>query len=72
MEPMVIFSAGLVLYCGWIALVEAIRDGEQAQVKHAVKAKRRGRSPGEQAISAASRREGGAAARWPRPLADSA
>ena len=29
MEPLVIFGAGLVIYCGFIALFDAVRDSRQ-------------------------------------------
>ena len=73
MEPMVIFGAGVVVYCCYLTLVDAIRDGERekestqdaAEEGVAIPAVRGG------ATSATARRAGGAAARWPRPLTGS-
>ena len=74
MEPMVIFSAGLVVYCGYLALIDAIRDGERDKETAQDAAKESGAVPAARsgATSATSRRAGGAAARWPRPLTGSA
>ena len=73
MEPMVIFSAGLVVYCGYIALIDAARDlrlGKVISKKEAAE-KRRIRTVRRRLIFSARRREGGAGARWPRPLTGS-
>ena len=73
MEPMVIFSAGLVVFCGYIALVDAVRDRQRAKVitkKEAV-GKRRCRTVRRRLIFSAPRREGGGGARWPGPLTGS-
>jgi len=33
MEPMVIFSVGLVVFCGYIALLDAVSDWRRSRVK---------------------------------------
>ncbi len=74
MEPLVIFGAGLVIYCGFIALYDIVRDFRQkpdpAKEKTPATAKvyqfRKKSSP------AAAGRGGGAAARWREPRASSA
>ncbi|HTP66536.1 MAG TPA: hypothetical protein VMJ66_14175 [Geobacteraceae bacterium] len=73
MEPMVIFGAGLVIYCGYIAVVDAVSDlqrGKAIVAKEAVE-KRRVRAVGRRLIFSASRRAGGADARWRGPLTGS-
>lgn len=73
MEPMVIFSAGLVIYCGILALADALRDMRRGAFKG--KSGARGRSPvdsGKRRVIFSARRRGGAGgAHWPRPLAGS-
>ncbi len=73
MEPMVIFGAALVVYCGYIALADALRDlrrgrptasGETAAIRRRRPAVRR-------PIFSASRRAGGGVARWQGPLTGS-
>ncbi len=73
MEPMVIFSACLVVYCGYISLVEELRDLRAARllVKRIASRKKRNRSLRRGPAFAAPRRGGGGGARWPRPLAGS-
>jgi hypothetical protein len=73
MEPMVIFSAGLVMYCGYIALVDVVRDGWCGKVKaeRSDRKKRRTRAAKERVIAAAAGRGGGGGGHWPRPLAGS-
>jgi hypothetical protein len=74
MEPMVIFSAGLVLFCGYLALIDAVHDRRHSRVgtKKEAMEKRRIRIVSRRAIFSAPCREGGAGARWPRPLTGSA
>ncbi len=75
MEPLVIFGAGLVIYCGFIALFDTVRDFRQkpdpAKEKCPARAKvyqfRKRSAP-----PAAAGREDGAAARWRAPRASSA
>ena len=73
MEPMVIFSAGLVVFCGYIALVDAVHDRQAAKVitKKEATAKRRTRTVRRRLIFSAPRRAGGGGARWPGPLTGS-
>ncbi len=73
MEPLVIFSAGLVVFCGYIALIDAINDLKhgKAAVKKEVAEKRRYRARTRQPIFSAHRREGGAGVHWQGPLAGS-
>ncbi len=73
MEPMVIFSAGLVVFCGYIALVDAVNDLKRgkAAVKKGTMEKRRCRAGMRRPIFSAHRREDGADARWQGPLAGS-
>jgi hypothetical protein len=73
MEPLVIFDAGLVIYCGFIALFDSVRDFRQQPDPGEQKAPAKARvyqfrkSP-----PAAAGRGGGAAARWRVPKASSA
>ncbi len=73
MEPIVIFSAGLVVFCGYIALVDAVNDMKRsrAAVKKGAVEKRRLRAGMRRPIFSAHRREGGAGVRWRGPLAGS-
>ena len=78
MEPMVVFSAGLVLYCGYIFIKETFSDFQRYRSK-AVNAagEKRSVTPVAQpakrrAVSAGSRRAGGEAAHWQLPLKGSA
>lgn len=74
MEPLVVFGAGLVIYCAFIALYDAARDVRQkpdpGTEKCPAKAKvyqfRKKSSP------AVAGRGGGAAAHWRAPRASSA
>jgi hypothetical protein len=73
MEPMVIFSAGLVVFCGYIALVDAVHDRQCSRVaaKKESGGKRQTRTVRRRLIFSAPRREGGGGRRWPGPLAGS-
>ena len=73
MEPMVIFSAGLVVFCGYIALVDAARDRQRAKVinKNEGEGKCRVSQVKRHLIFSAPRREGGGGARWTGPLTGS-
>ena len=79
MEAMVIFAAGLVVYCGWLALLDTARDKGLGRARGVVKtvdgstsALERGSLKRRRALCGASRPEGGAAARWPAPAKGSA
>ncbi len=74
MEPMVIFSAGLVVFCGYIALMDAAHDQRRSRAAIAKKEaaeKRRIRKVRQRLIFSAPHREGGAGERWPGPLTGS-
>ena len=73
MEPMVIFSVGLVVFCGYIALMDAARDWRRNRVnaKHTGDLKSSARSSRRRVTFSAARREGGVDARWPGPLTGS-
>ena len=72
MEPLVLFGAALVIYCGYIAVTDELRGWRRA----------RGRSPatGPQPAKrekagvpfSVRGRAGGAGGRWPAPLGGSA
>ncbi len=74
MEPIVIFGAFLVVFCGYIALVDVFRDlgRYRATIVREAAAIRRRRQAMRRPIFSASRREGGGAARWQAPLRGSA
>ncbi len=67
MEPLVVFSAGLVIYCGYIALHDAVRDRERscAGKTEQVKGKKLCAAPG-RAIFSDHDRGDGADTHWPR------
>ncbi len=73
MELIVIFSAGLVVFCGYIALVDAVNDLKRgkAAVTQKLTEKRRHRARTRRPIFSAHRRGGGGVARWQAPLRDS-
>ena len=72
MEPMVIFSAGLVVFCGYIALVDAARDRQGRVIaKKEASQKRQARAVRRRLIFSTPRREGGGGARWQGPLTGS-
>ncbi len=74
MEPLVIFGAGLVIYCGFIALYDTGRDFRQKPDPAKEKAPARAKvyQFRKKATPAAAGRGGGAAARWRAPRASSA
>jgi hypothetical protein len=73
MEPMVIFSAGLVVFCGYIALVDAVNDwhGGRVAAKKENGGKRQIRTVRRRLTFSAQRRAGGGGRHWPRPLTGS-
>jgi hypothetical protein len=73
MEPMVIFSAGLVVYCGYIALLDALHDRQGGKIiaKNEAVEKRQFRAVRQRLIFSVQRREGGGGKRWPGPLTGS-
>lgn len=72
MEPMVLFSAGLVVFCGYIAIVDAVSDRQGRVIaKKEAAEKHRARPARRSLIFSAPRREGGGGARWPGPLTGS-
>jgi hypothetical protein len=73
MEPLVIFGAGLVIYCGFIALCDAMRDFRQKPDPGTEKAPATAKVyQFRKSRPAAAGRGGGAAARWRAPKASSA
>ncbi len=71
MEPMVVFGAFLVVFCGYVALMDALRDlgrGRAAVVAREAAAMRRRRHAVRRPIFSASHRGGGGVARWQAPL----
>ncbi len=79
MEPIVIFAAGLVVYCGWLALLATARDKGRGRVNGVVKtvdrstsALERGSLNRRRALCAAARPGGGGAGRWPARVKGSA
>ncbi len=64
MEPIVVFAAGLVLYCGWLTLLDELREWRRSRfVRKVKKAFAR-----KQFKAATVCRGGGGAAHWPVPL----
>ena len=79
MEPMVIFAAGLVVYCGWLALLDTALAKGRSRARGAAKSVDRSPSPLERGslkrrrdLCGAARPEGAAAGRWPAPVKGSA
>ena len=73
MEPMVIFSAGLVVYCGYLTLGDLLRDVDRER-RRAIRIARAARNkpcPGRSRASVTSSgrgREDAGGARWPALL----
>lgn len=74
MEPLVIFGAGLVIYCGFIALYDTVRDFRQKPDPAREKAPARAKvyQFRKKSTPAAAGRGGGAAAHWRAQRASSA
>lgn len=75
MEPIVIFSVGLVAYCGYLTFMDELRDWQKARVPKTRKVRRNSTIilPGKTPVSSSGRcREGGAGAHWPALLKGSA
>lgn len=75
MEPMVVFAAALVLYCGFLAVLDVIRDhrqGEVTAVARTARPVRRNQPVRNRRARPAERPAGGGAARWPVPAKGSA
>ncbi|GFE56874.1 hypothetical protein AOG1_07530 [Geobacter sp. AOG1] len=70
MEPIVVFGAGLVLYCGYLAAMDTWRDWRRSRVK--VRATVRAISHRRRSLCVAAGRAGAAAARWQVPAKGSA
>ena len=69
MEAMVIFSVGLVVYCGYISLLDTARDREREQrhVRKAGTVSQESPSPAPERVIFSSRGRGdGAGAHFPR------
>jgi hypothetical protein len=73
MEPIVVFSAGLVIYCGYIALADALHDLRRGSLerKHCVEEKSPECAVKPPVILSARRRAGGGGGHWPGTLAGS-
>lgn len=67
MEPMVVFSVALVIYCGWLSWLDALRDRQQRRAPRIVKVRQRKLSPAPGgAIPSSGRGRGdGGGGHWP-------
>lgn len=77
MEPMVIFSVGVVIYCGWLTCLDVLRDlkGERRHACCVVTATRKKLSPGQSRppiVSSGRGRGDGGGGHWPALLKGSA
>jgi hypothetical protein len=73
MEPIVIFTAGVVLYCGWLTLQDELREWRRSRFARKMKkvvASRQQRLGRFRAVAAG--RANGVAAHWPMPVKGSA
>lgn len=68
MEPIVVFGAGLVLYCGFLAVVDAARDAGRGRAKAAIPSRNRLRPALRRSSCAVPGRADGGGVRWPAPL----
>ena len=65
MEPLVVFSVGLVVYCGYLSLLDAVRDRERSCAGKTEKAKEKKLYPAPgRAIFSGRDRGDGADAHW--------
>ena len=73
MEPIVLFGAGVVLYCGYISLNDFLDDirGRKATPSQASLPVHTVINPRQKVPSSTAGQGDGVAARWPAPLAGS-
>ena len=74
MEPIVVFSVGLVLYCGYLTIVDILGDRVRCRVKRGGKlaAKAGRKRKGALIVSSDSDRADGGGGHWPALLKGSA
>ncbi len=74
MEPMVIFSAGLVVYCGYLTWLDALRDRKRHRATRTEKVREKKPYPARRApvISADRSRGDAGGVHWPVLLKGSA
>ena len=66
MEPMVIFSVGLVVYCGYLACLDSFRDRERSGVRKTEAVGQKKLCPAPERVIFSSRgREDGAGTHFP-------
>ena len=67
MEPLVVFSVGLVVYCGYMSFLDAVRDRERSCAGKTEKAKEKSLCPEPGRAIFSGRGQGdGADAHWTR------
>ena len=72
MELIVIFAAGVVLYCGWLTMMDDLQEFRRSRLAAKMK-KMTTLQPHQQRFRvAAAGRAGGVAAHWPAPAKGSA
>ena len=71
MEPLVVFSAGLVIYCGVLTMYDELRTWRSHARKQPVKKELQTRLPARADLFSVPGRGGGGGGRWPTPLGGS-
>ena len=69
MEPIAIVGAGVVIYCGWLAAQDDLRSWRQ--FRRECRQRREQQRAKRCSTAAVAGPAGGAAARWPVPVASS-
>ncbi len=72
MEPLVLFGAALVVYCGWLTVTDDMRAWRRNALKLPAKKRARVKKEVTATLFSTRGRGGGAAVRWPAPARGSA
>jgi len=72
MEPIVLFAAAVVLYCGWLTLKDDLQEFRRSSVARRLRRFAKLRPQLRKISSSGVYRAGGAAAHWPAPAKGSA
>jgi hypothetical protein len=68
MEPIVIVAAGLVIYCGYLAMLDEMKAWQRSRAVRTRRAARSSRSSRNEVKASISCQEDGVAAHWQVPL----
>jgi hypothetical protein len=68
MEPIVVVAAGLVIYCGYLAVLDELKDWRRSRTVRTRRGVRSSRASRKEVKASLSCPEDGVAAHWPVPL----